>query len=75
MQVDQPAGHPLQPGVNVMTAEVGVAGVEVDADRRRLHQAIDPVQAVRVREYCACGSRPIFTPRRSAMKALPGACT
>jgi hypothetical protein len=35
VEVDEAAGDPLEPGVDVVAAEVGVAGVEVDADGRR----------------------------------------
>ena len=46
VQVDEPVDDPLQPGVRVLPGQVGVAGVEVDADRRRLDQVVDAVQPV-----------------------------
>ena len=47
VQVDEPVGDALQPGVGIVAAEVGVAGVEVDADGRALDQVVDAVQARR----------------------------
>ena len=32
VQMDKAAGHPLKPGIDIMAAGVGIAGVEVDAD-------------------------------------------
>jgi hypothetical protein len=47
MQVDQSRRHTFQPGIHIVPAQVGVARVEIDADRRRRDQVVDAVQAFR----------------------------
>ena len=45
VQVHQPVGHVLEPGIRIVAAEVGVARVKVDANGRTLHQRVDPIQS------------------------------
>jgi hypothetical protein len=48
VQVDQPIRDAFEPLIRVMTAEIAVAGIEVDADHRALDQMIDSVKSLGV---------------------------
>jgi hypothetical protein len=46
VQVHQPAHHALEPLIRIVPAQIAVAGIEVDADGRALHEIVDAIQAV-----------------------------
>ncbi len=47
MQVDEPIPDVLQPDNRIVAAQVGVAGVEIDTDGGRIHEAHNAVEAGR----------------------------
>ena len=47
VEVNQALGHSFQPCINILSRQVGIPSVEIDSDRRRIHQIVDAVQTIR----------------------------
>ena len=76
VQVHQPPGDALEPGIDVMAAQVGVARVEIDADGGRLHQVVDPVKPVGMARVLGVRLQPdLHAPPLGDERRLLRACT
>ncbi len=70
VKMDESAKHALQPDIGIVSAEVTVAGIEIDTDARTVNEMVNPVEAFRVLGILLMGLDPEKNP--STLRHLCG---